>query len=164
MTIQASSIFGATVCTETGVLSATAGANSTYVTANAVNGSILGKFVTELAAQTDTATETTDFAGNAFTAINASEGGVFVWSLNAAGAVKIHQGPVEKLFTEDGSFRIAPVFPGVDREVYMPFGYVIVQIDSTGSAWTFGASNWNATGITATFVNVSTLPLRPQTP
>lgn len=157
---QASDIRGATICIAKAGL--TAGTTSTYTTAAATGGSVGGKFVTALAAQTNTATPTTDYNGDAFTALAASEGCVFVFSLIAAGTIAIHQGPVESL-DASGNFKIAPAFPDdLDLETYMPFGYVVVKNGSTGSAWTFGASNWTATGITDTYTDVTTLPLRPQ--
>lgn len=154
------SLYGLTICTTKAGL--TAGTTSTYTTTAAVNGSIGGKFVTALAVQTNTATPTTDFNGDAFTVVTANQGSVFVYSLNSAGALKIHQGSVEDLDAA-GDFEKAPAFPAIDLDTYMPFGYVVVKNGSTGSNWTFGASNWTATGITDTYTDVTVLPNRPQT-
>ena len=157
---QASDLRGATFCTEKAGLAA--GTTTTYTTANATGGSIEGKFVTALAAQTNTATPTTDGNGDAFTALAVNKGSVFVFCLNSAGALKVFQGSVED-YDDDEGFDVAPEFPYIDLGTYMPFGYAVVKNDSTGSSWTFGASNWGATGITDTFTDVTTLPLRPQT-
>lgn len=149
----------ATICVSKAGL--TAGTTTSYTTAAAASGSIAGKFATALAAQTNTATPTTDFNGDAFTALAASRGCIFVYSIIAAGTIAIHQGPVQVL---DGGnlFDIAPEFPAIDFETYLPFGYVVVKNASTGSAWTYGASNWTSTGLTDTYHDVSTLPRRPQ--
>ena len=157
---QASDIRGATFCTVKAGL--TAGTTTTYTTTAAVGGSIGGKFVTALAAQTNTATPTTDGNGDDFTAVGANKGSVFVATLVAAGTIAVFQGAVEDC-SDGGVFDIAPSFPAIDLETYMPFGYVVIKVDSTGSDWTFGASNWTATGVTDTFTDVTTLPLRPQT-
>lgn len=156
---QASDIRGATICTSKAGL--TAGTTTTYTTAAAVNGSIGGEFVTALAAQTNTATPTSDGNGDDFTALAASQVSVFVYCLNAAGALKVFQGSVEDL-DAGNAVVTAPDFPYIDLSTYMPFGYVVVLNSSAGSAWTFGASNWTATGVTDTYTDVTTLPLRPQ--
>ena len=156
---QASDIRGVTLCTQEGGLAA--GTTSTYTTATVVRGSIGGKFATELAAQTNTATPTTDFNGDAFTALAASKGCIFVFSIIAAGTIAIHQGSVQTL-DAGNLFAIAPEFPAIDLETYLPFAYVVAKNASTGSAWTFGASNWTATGLTDTYTDVTTLPQRPQ--
>jgi len=157
--MQSNDIRGATICIAKAGL--TAGSTSTYTTANATGGSVGGKFVTALSAQTNTSTPTTDYNGDAFTALAANEGCIFVFSLIAAGTIAVHQGPVEDLDAA-GNFEIAPSFPSINLDTYMPFGYVVVKNGSTGSAWTFGASNWTATGITDTYTDVTTLPTRPQ--
>lgn len=158
--MQASDIKGATICIAKAGL--TAGTTSTYTTAAATGGSVLGKFVTALGAQTNTATPTTDFNGDAFTALAVSEGAVFVFSLIAAGTIVVHQGGTEVLDASN-AFKIAPQFPSIDTDVYMPFGYVVVKNGSTGAAWTFGTTSFAATGIVDTYTDVTTLPLRPQT-
>jgi len=156
---QASDLRGATICISKAGL--TAGTTTTYTTAAAAGGSIAGKFATALAAQTNTATPTTDYNGDAFTALAASQGCIFVYSIIAAGTIAVHQGPVETL--DSGNLFVnACEFPDIDLETYMPFGYVVCKNASTGSAWTFGASNWTATGLTDTYTDVTVLPQRPQ--
>lgn len=147
-----------TICTEKAGL--TAGTTTTYTTANATGGSIGGKFATALAAQTNTATPTTQGDSSAFTAVAASQVSVFVFCLVAAGTIAVFQGSVEDLDAGD-SVDLRPEFPNIDLETYMPFGYVVIVNSSAGSDWTFGASNWTATGITDTFTDVTVLPARP---
>ena len=154
---------GLTMCTEKAGL--TAGTTSTYTTANATGGFINGKFVTALAAQTNTATPTTDArTGAAFVALAASQGCVFVYGLNAAGAIQVIQSEVLSLDADTNDFKDAqaPQFPVIPDTV-MPFGYVVVKNGSTGSAWTFGSSSWTATGVTDTYTDVGVLPPRPVT-
>lgn len=158
---QASDLRGATICIAKAGLAA--GSTTTYTTAAATGGSIAGKFATALGAQTNTATPTTDATtGAAFVALAANEGSVFVFSINSAGTIKVHQGSIESC-DNSGNFSVAPSFPSINLETYLPFGYVVIKADSTASAWTFGSSNWTATGITDTYTDVTTLPLRPQT-
>jgi hypothetical protein len=139
-----------------------AGTTSTYTTAAATTCSIGGKFATTLAAQTNTATPTTQGDSSAFTALAASQISVYVFCVVAAGTIAVFQGSVEDLDGADAVV-VAPQFPAIDLETYCPFGYVVINNGSTGSAWTFGASNWTATGVVDTFTDVLVLPNRPQT-
>jgi hypothetical protein len=45
---------------------------------------------------------------------------------------------------------------------FCPLAYVLVRAAPSASSWTFGSSSWTATGITTAFVNINTLPDRPQ--
>lgn len=138
----------------------TAGTTSTYTTAAATAGSIGGKFVTPLTAQTNTATPTTDGNGDAFTSVGDDQGCVFVFCTNAAGAIKVFQGNVVDLDAA-GNFKFAPDFPAIDLTAFMPFGYVVLE-NETGSAFDFGSSSFATAGITDTWHDVTTLPTRPQ--
>ena len=150
-----------------------AGTTTTYTRGNAVNGSIRGKAITELASASNTATPTTDWAGNAFTALPGGQDAgrtkgsicVFVFCAVAAGTHAVVQGPVLDLEDENDGIKdgTRPQFPAID-DTLMPFGYVIVKALDAASAWTFGASNWTATGIEDTYVNVHFLPDRPDEP
>jgi len=107
------------------------------------------------------ATPTTDaVTGAAFTALAANEGCVYVYGLDAAGNIKVIAGNIQTL-DSGGSFTSRSEFPVVPDTI-APFCYVVCKNGSTGSAWTFGTSNWDATGMTATPVNVLCLPARPQ--
>lgn len=146
---------GITICTTKAGLAA--GTTTTYTTASAVAGSINGTYATALSAQSNTATPTTDFNGDAFTALAASEGCIFVYSIVAAGTIAIHQGPVETLDAAN-NFEILPEFPSIDLDTYVPFGFATFKNGSTGSAWTFGASNNDATGMVDLYTDISTYP------
>jgi hypothetical protein len=143
-----------------------AGTTSTYSTTNITKCCIGGKWATDLAAQTNTASPTTDInTGVAFNAIGVNQGSVFLWGVNAAGAVKVCQGQVVNtqpgVTTTAGAFNEAPSFP-VPPDDFCPIGYTVVRVAPSGSSWTFGSSNWTATGVTTAFVDVISVPDRPQ--
>jgi hypothetical protein len=143
-----------------------AGTTTTYVTTATTAHVIDGNFGTTLAAQTNTASPTTDVnTSAAFTVLTDNQACVFVWGVNAAGAIKVAQGTIEDtevgVTTTAGSFRDLPQFPSMPND-FCPIGYTVVRTAPSASDWTFGSSNWTATGITATFKNVCTLPARPQ--
>lgn len=157
-----------TMCVSKAAL-AVSGAATTWSTTGATLYCIKGKAYTTSAAAsaaspTSDATTGTTFA-SAPLAINT--GTVFVWcydgsSTTAATAIKVAQGTVTSLDAA-GNFLTAPQFPAL-ADTLCPFSYTVVKNGSTGSAWTFGTSNWNATGITGvtTPQDVMTLPGRPQ--
>lgn len=144
-----------------------AGTTSTYSTTNSTAGFINGKWATVLTAQTNTASPTTDVNdGAAFTALADDQITVFVWGVNAAGAIKVAQGTIEDtevgVTTTPGSIITAPQFPALPDDFFV-LGYTLIQTAPSASAWTFGSSNWDATGVTDTWVNCAVLPDRPQT-
>lgn len=145
----------------------TAGTTTTYTTTATTAHVINGKFGTTLAAQTNTASPTTDVnTGAAFVAQSANQACVYVWGVNAAGAIKVAQGSIENtetgVTTTAGAFIKAPQFPALPED-FCPIGYCVVRTSPTGSAFTFGSTEWAASGITTTFKNVAVLPDRPQT-
>ena len=142
----------------------TAGTTSTYTTANATECCIEGKWATALSAQTNTASPTTDSTtGAAFNALAASQGCLLVWGITAAGAIQLAQGPIVDLDTDSNDFKDgqAPEFPTI-LDTVCPIAYTVIKNGSTGSAWTPGTSNWTATGIVDTFVDIAVMPDRPQ--
>lgn len=144
-----------------------AGTTTTYVTTATTAHVINGNFGTTLAAQTNTASPTTDVnTGAAFIAQAANQAGVYVWGVNAAGAIKVAQGAIKNtqvgVTTTAGAFIETPDFPTLPSD-FAPIGYCVVRTSPTGSAFTLGTTAWAASGITATFKNVCTLPDRPQT-
>lgn len=156
---------GVTLNTTNAVLAA--GTTSTYSTTNTTACIIQGKWGTTLAAQTNTATPTTDVnTGAAFVAQTDNTACVYVFGVNAAGAIKVAQGSIVDtetgVTTTAGAFKVGPQFPTLPDD-FCPIGYVLVRTAPSASDWTFGSSNWTATGITTAFVNVGQLPLRPQT-
>jgi len=143
----------------------TAGTTTTYTTTAAIDIAIKGKFGTAFGTKSNQATPTTDLnTGAAFVAQAINKGCVYVFGCIADATVKAVQGPIYSLDADTGDFldQTAPQFPPIP-DTMCPFGYVVIKNDSTGSAWTFGSSNWAATGITDTFTDVMVLPDRPVT-
>ena len=143
-----------------------AGTTTTISTTATVPFCINGKALSKTAI-TNGATPTTD-AGNAlaFRPVPKNNGSVFVACLDATGTVKVCQGEVTPLDPANGLFQTAPEFPMIP-DTLTPFGYLIVKSDSTYVAtttgWLFGTHNLSAvTGMTYTFVDIMTLPVRPQ--
>ena len=135
------------------------GTTSTYTVATAISCVVRGKYHA-FSTKTNQATPTTDAStGAAFPALAINQGTVLVFG-SEGGTIKVAQGSIEALDAA-GNFRIYPKFPDIPATM-CPFGYVVVKNDATGGAWTFGTSNWNATGITTAAVDVETLPARPQ--
>jgi hypothetical protein len=140
----------------------TAGTTTTYTTANTVQYSIKGKAYSKTAV-TNSATPTTDATtGAAYNGVTANNGCVFVFGFDSSGAIKVSQGGIQALDTS-GAFIISPQFPALPDTI-CPFGYLVFKGGSTLSGtWTFGSSNLSGvTGATYTFVDIQTLPDRPQ--
>ena len=144
-----------------------AGTTSTYTTTVTTAGIINGKFVTTLAAQTNTASPTTDAnTGNAFNALQPNQCCALVYGQTAAGAIQLVQGPIlgtaTGVTTTVGAFIDAPQFPELPNN-FLPLAYTIVRTAPSAAAWTPGTSSWTASGVSATtFQNIGVLPARPQ--
>lgn len=139
-----------------------AGTTTTYSTTGTKDYLIEGKAYSK-AAVTNGATPTTDAnTALAFVGLTANQGSVFVFGYDASGTIKVAQGTVQALDSA-GLFIVAPQFP-VIPETICPFGYLVFKGGSTLSGtWTFGTSNLSSvTGATYTFVDIGTLPDRPQ--
>ena len=143
------------------------GTTSTYTTTVTTVGAINGKFVTTLAAQTNTASPTTDAnTSAAFPALQPNQCAAFVFGQTAAGAIALVQGPIIPTYvgvtTTVGAFIQAPQFPPLPDN-FLPLAYGVVRTAPSASAWTLGTSNWTASGVSVTtFSNVMVLPNRPQ--
>jgi|SRR6185369_109897 len=146
----------------------TAGTTTTYsITANPLLYAIRGKAFSK-ATVTNGATPTTDAnSGLAFKAQAIGTGSVYVFGYDASGNVKVSQGSIENL-DPTGAFFAAPLLPDV-VDTMCPFGYLLVRLAPATATtpavapWTFGTNNLSGvTGVTYTFVDVMTLPDRPQ--
>lgn len=159
-----------------------AGTTTTISTTGTTTFAVGGKFFTKTAI-TNGATPTTDYAtGAAFkpipipnTAPNLAlgYGSVYTVGFDHSGNIKVIQGSIEALDVS-GNFINAPQFGAMGPAPstaspptyndFCPIGYIIVQLGSTAVAtWTFGTNNLSSvTGVTYTFVDVATLPARPQ--
>lgn len=167
----------ATLCLSKVTLAA--GTTTTLSTTGTTIYAIRGKAYSK-AAITNGATPIVDFAtGVAFkpipipaTAPNlaAGYGSIFVVGLDAGGTMRVIQGTIEALDSA-GLFINAPQFGGVGPQGnasndndFCPIGYIVVKLGATAVAtWTFGTNNLSGvTGVTYAFVDVITLPDRPQ--
>lgn len=163
--MQTLDIRGATINTTNAGLAHAA--TSTYNTAVTTTHVINGKYGTTLAAQSGTASPTTDVnTSAAFVAQTDNTACCYVWGVNDAGAMKVAQGDIVAtevgVTTTAGAFIVPPPFPPLPED-FCPIGYTIVRTAPSASDFTFGTSQWAATGITATVKNVAVLPARPQT-
>lgn len=147
-------------CTSSGLLTAT-GAETVHDTTVTITYCIDGVAYTKTAI-TDGATPTTDAnTGAAFTPLQADKACCFLWLLDAAGTVKVAQGPIVDVDGDtDDPAKILPLMPPVPKD-HVAFARQVVQTNGASSAWTFGSSNWNATGVTDLIQNLLTLPSRP---
>lgn len=150
-----------TICLGKATLAA--GTTTTLSSTGTLAYAIRGKAYSH-AALSNTATPTTDVnTGLAFVPVTTNKGSIYVIGYNAAGALRVAQGSVQDLDV-GGNFISAPLFPALPDD-FCPIGYEVIKAGSTASAngWIFGASNQSAvTGITYTFVDVVTMPDRPQ--
>lgn len=157
-------ISGANISLSNVVLAATAGA-ATLGTTNATVATINGEFTTALASgigktlafvENDGATAKTP----ANLAVN--QACSIVCCVNAAGAMKNLQGPIQSLDAA-GNLVNPILFPRVPDNL-VAFGYLVVKAGSTSSGFIPGTTNWNATGITTTAKSIAVLPSRPVWP
>lgn len=149
-----------------------AGTTTTLSTTGTTVFTIRGKMYSKTAI-TNGATPTTDYAtGAAFIPVPANTGSVFMVGFDHSGNIKVVQGTVVPLDV-NGAFINAPQFGGLGvagsapatSGDFCPIGYLVIKGDSTASitGWIFGTSNNSSvTGITYTFVDVSSEPDRPQ--
>lgn len=145
-------------------LSGLTGAVTTYSTASAINYSVGGVLPTAKTTISGASAPTVDVAQTVFLAASTafkpqavSTAAVYVFTLDASGAVGVAQGPISA-WTDTSAKSTALNFPAIP-DTLTPFSYVVIKNGATGSAWTFGTSLWNATGVVIDpVVNVSLLP------
>lgn len=148
-----------TMCTMKAAIAA--GTTSTLSTTGTTLFCIKGKAYSK-GALTNQATPTTDAGtGLAFPSFGPNQGVVVVVGFDSGGNLKAVQGSTVAL-DATGAFIQAPQF-GAIPDTMCPIGYIVLKAGSTASAFTFGSSNLSgATGLTYTFVDIMTLPDRPQ--
>lgn len=154
---------GGNFSTSPGAFSGTGtfGANTTHATTGTVNYTIAGKAYAKTAITGGTTPTTDAVTGTAIT-LTANNGTVVIWALDASGNVKVVKGETVAL-DASGAFVRAPGFP-VLPETLAPFAYHVIKAGSTTSGtWTFGSSNWNATGLTHSAADIFYIPGRPVT-
>jgi len=138
-----------------------AGTTTTTTTANATIYSLAGKAFSAAGAS-NVATPTTDaLTGASFVGIAANKGGVFAFCRDSGCNIKVVQGDIKALDVS-GNFVDAPQLPTIP-DTLAAYAYLVIKCGSTASTWTLGSSNMSgATGVTYAFVDVLTLPSRPQ--
>lgn len=126
-------------------LTGLSGAATTYSTS--LFGYILNGQAFAKAAVAGGTTPTTDGNTAAAITLTANKARAIVWALNSAGTVSVYAGPIVDWVDTTASSTACPlpVLPGT----VCPFAVHTIQGGSTLSGtWTFGSSNWNATGLT----------------
>lgn len=139
-------------------LTGLSGAATTYST-SAINFAISGIAYTK-AAVAGGASPTTDGNTSAAITLTASKARSIVWAVNSAGTVSVYAGSIVD-WNGTGDVKALP-FPPIPTGV-APFAVHALMGGSTVSGtWTFGSSNWNATGITVgTVRNLAQLSSNP---
>jgi hypothetical protein len=144
MSINLQNAIGGNLCVGSAALTGLSGAATTYSTsaiATVIRGIQRAK-----AAVAGGATPTTDAVSGAAMTLVANQAAVFVWGVNAAGTVQVIKGAtVPYTDTTAGSTEVKlPALP----DTFCPIAYVVIKAGATTvGTWTFGSSNWNATGI-----------------
>lgn len=148
-----------------------AGTTNTFTTTLDIHYTIKGNAYSA-AAVTNAATPTTDAnTGAAFVPVGPNKASVFVFCADGsgalAGATKVIQGSIVDLDgaadgANAGYVSALPQFPAIP-DTLTPFGWVIVKVGASGTAWTFGSSNLSSvTNAAITFTAAATLPDRPK--
>lgn len=137
-------------------LTGLSGAATTY-SAVAIPFSIGGKMYTKAVVSGGTTPTTDGNTGLAMTLV-ANQAAAFVWGVNAAGTVSVYKGATQT-YTDTSANSTPCPLPTLPDNV-APLAVVVIKGGSTVSGtWTFGSSNWNATGITVdTVVNLAGHP------
>lgn len=140
-------------------LTGLSGAVTTYST-SAFNFALNGDAFTR-AAVAGGATPTVDSNTNAAITLTAGHARAIVWGVEAGGTIRVFAGPVTP-WTDTSANSTVCLLPSIPDTV-APFAAHTVQAGATTVGnWTFGTSNWNATGITAITVrNLCQLRNRP---
>lgn len=159
--MQAKNLFGTSLCLAKAGLTGLSGAATTFTTAVAITYAILGKAFSK-AAVAGGVTPVIDSLTGTTISLVANQGVVVVWALDAAGNVVALEGSTEALDQSGNFLNAYPAFPHVPDQ-YTAFAYSVHKAGATTvGTWTFGVSNWNATGLTHTAQDVIVLPGRPQ--
>lgn len=139
-------------------LTGLSGAATTFST-SAFNYAIAGQAYTN-AAVAGGASPTTDAASGAAVTLRAGQARAIVWVVDAAGAEKIVAGPVVA-YAGTGDIQACPL--PVIPAGHAPFAaHTLLGGSTLSGTWTFGSSNWNATGlVVGTIRNVCQLPNAP---
>ena len=127
-------------------LTGLSGAVTTYSTSAfgfALNGDSFAR-----AAVSGGATPTADGNTGGAITLTANQARAIVWTVSAAGTIQVFAGPVTS-WTDATANSTVCQLPSIPGNV-TPFAAHTIQAGpTTVGTWTFGSSNWNATGISA---------------
>jgi hypothetical protein len=152
-------LYGMNCCLSSGLLTAT-GAETVHDTTVTID-YVLDGVIASKTAITDGVTPTTDYVSGSSITLTANKSRVVVWGLISGGTVKVIAGDI--VDWDGTAYNNAPPTPDVP-DTFVPFAVQLLKGGSTVSGtWTFGTSNWNATGITSSIQNVMVLKARPRT-
>lgn len=144
MSLNLQNAIAGNFCIGSAALTGLSGAATTYTT-SAVSSVIRGAQFAK-AAVAGGATPTTDAVSGAAMTMVANQARVFAWGLNAAGTVQVIAGPVVS-YTDTTAGSTEVKMPNLP-DTFALFAYVVIKAGATTvGTWTFGTSNWNATGI-----------------
>jgi hypothetical protein len=139
------------------------GTTTTTSTAAAINYAINGRAYAKAIAANGATPTTDSVTGAAFLPIGLNKAGVFLICVDTSGNLKAVQGGIVD-YSDGGAYATVPAFPSALPDGLCPIGLEFVKVISTGSAWTMGVSNQaSQTGITKTFVDITSMPGRPFT-
>ncbi len=154
--------YGLNMAFTSAVIAAQTG-TATVDTTTAVQACVKGVFIAALGALTNQAlVPVSSLDGTTtitFKTLLNHQACVFIHCVNAAGEYKTLQGPIAELDASDTL--IGAIEFGNVPDTLTPFGYTKVVAAAAATSFIPGTTNWDATGITSTAVNVSVLPTRP---
>lgn len=113
-----------------------------------------------VAAGTGKTTPQTSPTGEAFTPLTANQACVFLFQYDVNGAPAISQGDIVDVNASGGFDAGNKPLYGEVYDGYVPYGHCTIIAGATAGTFTFGVSNWNATGITTEVKNLGVLPSR----
>ena len=149
---------GGTFATGSGLLTAT-GTETLYDTTVAIPYCINGIGYSFATKNSQASPAVDAVTGAAFVPLAADEACCFVWCVDANAAIKAVQGSIVDVDGDTDVRVVDPPYPMIPATL-CPIAVQVIQTAGTSSAWTFGSSNWDATGVTDVIVNVFTLPSR----
>ena len=156
MSLALQNASGGNLCLGNYTLSGLAGAATTF-TSVAVPFSVRGAAFTR-AVNTAAASPTTDAVTGAAITLVANQARVVCWGANAAGTNQVIAGPVAA-WTDTTALSTEVKMPSLPDTFTLMATSTIKAGATTVGTWTFGSSNWNATGIVIdAVVNRSSAP------
>ena len=142
---QAAGLYGVFATATAGAaLTGLSGAATTY--SSSLFGFALAGRAYAKAAVAGGATPTTDGAAGTAMTLVANQAAAFVWAVNAAGTVLVFKGPTVSWTDTTASSTACPL-PVIPASVTQFAAHTVQAGSTTSGTWTFGSSNWNATGI-----------------